>query len=55
LGAARLEQAPLANKSAAALHQIRERLVKAGENYWAQQVQIQELSVRAWDALADGK
>jgi hypothetical protein len=29
--------------------------VKAGENYWAQQVHIQELSVRAWAALADGK
>ncbi len=55
LGAARLGHAPLANDSAETLHQIRERLVKAGENYWALQVQIQELSVRAWAALAEGK
>ena len=29
--------------------------MKAGENYWALQVQIQELAVRAWTALAEGK
>ena len=39
----------------AALGQIRERLSKAGENYWTQQVQIQELAVRAWATLAEGK
>jgi tetratricopeptide (TPR) repeat protein len=55
LGAARLGQAPAANESAIALQQIRERLSKASENYWAQQVEIQELAVRAWAALADGK
>jgi tetratricopeptide (TPR) repeat protein len=55
LGAARMGQAPVANESAAALQQIRERLVKAGENYWGLQVQIQELSVRAWAALAEGR
>jgi hypothetical protein len=55
LGAARTGQAPAANESAAALRQIRERLLKAGENYWALQVQIQELGVRAWTALAEGK
>ncbi len=55
LGAARLGQAAAANESAIALHQIRERLFKAGENYWALQVQIQELAVRAWTALAEGK
>ena len=55
LGAARLGQAPAANESATALQQIRERLSKASENYWAQQVEIQELAVRAWAALADGK
>jgi tetratricopeptide (TPR) repeat protein len=55
LGAARLGQAKAANKSAAALRQIRERLSKAGENYWVLQVQIQELTVRAWAALAEGK
>ena len=29
--------------------------MQAGENYWAQQVEIQELEVRAWAALAEGK
>ena len=55
LGAARLGQAPAAHESAAALQQIRERLLKAGENYWALQVEIQEVEVRAWAALAEGK
>jgi tetratricopeptide (TPR) repeat protein len=55
LGAARLGQAPAANESATALQQIRERLLKAGEDYWARQVEIQELAVRAWAALAAGK
>jgi tetratricopeptide (TPR) repeat protein len=31
------------------------RLLKANENYWALQVEIQELAVRAWAALAEGK
>jgi len=55
LGAARLGQSPAANESATVLRQIRERLLKSGENYWAQQVEIQELAVRAWAALAEGK
>jgi len=55
LGAARQGQAAAANESAAALGQIRERLSKAGENYWTLQVQIQELAVRAWATLAEGK
>jgi len=55
LGAARLGQAAAANESAVALRQIRERISKANENYWAQQVEIQELAVRAWAALAAGK
>jgi hypothetical protein len=55
LGSARLGQVQAANRSAAALQQIQERLVKAGENYWGLQVQIQERSVRAWVALANGK
>jgi hypothetical protein len=37
LGAARLGQVAAANESATALQQIRERLLQAGENYWAQQ------------------
>ena len=55
LGAARLGHATAANDSAAALGKIRERLSNNGENYWALQVQIQELGVRAWAALADGQ
>jgi hypothetical protein len=55
LGAARLGQAAAADESATALQQIRERLLKASENYWARQVEIQELAVRAWAALAEGK
>jgi len=55
LGAARLGQSPAANEAATALQQIRERLSKAGENYWAQQVEIQKIAVRAWSALAEGK
>ncbi|HWX33753.1 MAG TPA: hypothetical protein VNZ53_40780, partial [Steroidobacteraceae bacterium] len=53
LGAARLGQAAAANESAAALEQIRARLLKADESYWARQVEIQELAVRAWAALAE--
>ena len=52
LGAARLGQSSAAYESAAALKQIQERLLKANENYWAKQVQIQELEVGAWAALA---
>ena len=51
-GAARLGQARAANESGTALQQIRERLLKAGENYWARQVEIQEVAVGAWAALA---
>jgi hypothetical protein len=54
-GAARLEQAKVAHESATALKQIREKLLKSGENYWALQVEIQELEVEAWAALAEGK
>jgi hypothetical protein len=55
LGAARLGQASTANNSATALRQIRERLLKANEDYWARQVEIQEVAVRAWAALSAGK
>jgi hypothetical protein len=55
LGAAHLKQAQDAREAAAALKQIHERLSKAGENYWALQVEIQELEVEAWAALAEGK
>ena len=55
LGAARMGQVPAAKESATALQQIQERLAKASENYWARQVEIQEIAVRAWAALAEGK
>jgi hypothetical protein len=55
LGAARLGRSAAADESATALQQIRVRLLKANENYWARQVEIQELAVRAWAALAEGK
>jgi tetratricopeptide (TPR) repeat protein len=55
LGAARLQQTAKAEESAAALQQIRERLLKANETYWARQVEIQETEVGAWAALAAGK
>jgi tetratricopeptide (TPR) repeat protein len=55
LGAGHLGRVTAARESVAALKQIRERLLKAGENYWAQQVEIQGLEVEAWAMLAEGK
>jgi tetratricopeptide (TPR) repeat protein len=55
LGAARLGRGAAANESATALGQARGRLLRADEKYWALQVEIQELAVRAWAALAAGK
>jgi tetratricopeptide (TPR) repeat protein len=55
IGAARLGHAVSANETATALQQIQERLLKANEPYWARQVEIQELEVAAWAALAAGK
>jgi tetratricopeptide (TPR) repeat protein len=54
-GAARLEQTATAQDSAKALQQIRDRLRNANETYWTQQVEIQELAVGAWAALAAGR
>ncbi len=55
LGAARLGHAAVADEAATALKQIQERLSKANEPYWAQQVEIQATAVSAWSALAAGK
>lgn len=55
LGAARLGRPQAARESQGALKQIFERLSKASENYWAQQVEIQELEVEAWTALAEDR
>jgi tetratricopeptide (TPR) repeat protein len=53
IGAARLGRAEAASESSAALDDIRRRLLKAGETYWALQVQIQEIEVAACAALAE--
>jgi len=55
LGSARMGQALAAYESAASLKQIQERLLKSGENYWAQQVEIQEFEVRGWAMMSEGK
>ena len=55
LGLARLNQPKAAYEAAAALKSIRERLAKAGENYWALQVEIQEREVSAWARMAEGE
>jgi tetratricopeptide (TPR) repeat protein len=48
-------QAEAASESATALLQIKERLSKANEPYWALQVEIQQVGVAAWAALAARK
>jgi hypothetical protein len=55
LGAAHLGQVAAATQSATTLQHIRERLVKSDELYWAKQVDIQQMEVRAWSALAANK
>ena len=55
MAAARLHDAGKAQTSVAALQDIRMRLEKAKENYWAGQVEIQRLEVAAWSALAEGQ
>ena len=55
LGSARLEQLEAAYSSVASLKKIQERLLQSGENYWAQQVEIEEHEVRAWAMLAEEK
>jgi tetratricopeptide (TPR) repeat protein len=54
MAAARLHDAATAQASIAALADIRTRLEKAKENYWAGQVEIQRLEVNAWSSLAEG-
>jgi tetratricopeptide (TPR) repeat protein len=55
LGAARLGHAAAANQAATALKGIQQRLLNANESYWARQVEIQQLEVVAWSALAAGE
>ena len=55
LASARLGQPKAAYEAATFLKSIRERLAKAGENYWALQVEIQEREVTAWARMAEGE
>jgi tetratricopeptide (TPR) repeat protein len=55
LGAARLGLVPGTIESVTALQQIHDRLLKSREDYWALQVEIQEVAIKAWGALAQGK
>jgi hypothetical protein len=54
LGAGRLRQANAAYQCAMSLKQFHEQLLKSGENYWALQVEIEELEVQAWAIWAEG-
>jgi tetratricopeptide (TPR) repeat protein len=54
LGSARLSEAKPALDAAASLKKIHDQLVKAGENYWALQVEIQQREIEAWATLAQG-
>src|SRR5437773_12570415 len=53
IAAARLHDA--AKASVAALQDIRTRLEKAKESYWAGQAEIQRLEVNAWSSLTEGR
>jgi tetratricopeptide (TPR) repeat protein len=55
LGAARSGNAAAADAEAARLGELQAALVKAGEDYWAGQVEIQQQSARAWAAFAAGR
>jgi hypothetical protein len=55
IGSAKTKDLDGARKALAALDQIAAKLDQSGEKYWAEQVRIQQLGVRAWLALADGK
>jgi hypothetical protein len=55
LGSARLGQPKPAYEAVSALKKIREQLAKAGENYWALQVEIQEREIAAWAKMAEGE
>jgi hypothetical protein len=55
LGAAHLGQTATIREAIDALGQIHERLTRAGEGYWAEQVEIQRRAASAWLALAEGR
>ena len=55
MGAARLGHTTSAKDAVTGLQQIQGHLQKAGEAYWAKQVEIQKVEVAAWAAFAAGK
>jgi hypothetical protein len=55
LGAARSGDVAVARSAIGALQPLHERLVQAGESYWAVQVEIQSRAATAWLALAEGR
>jgi len=55
LGAARSGGLPVAREALARLEAIQAGRVKAGDDYWAGQVKVQQLAVAAWIAQADGR
>jgi len=55
LGAARSGGLPVAREALARLEAIQVGRVKAGDDYWAGQVKVQQLAVAAWIAQAEGK
>jgi tetratricopeptide (TPR) repeat protein len=55
IGAARLRDVPKVQASVSALQDIRTRLEKAKNSYWAGQAEIQRLELVAWSSLAEGR
>lgn len=53
LGASHVGNIASAREAADSLAALRARLAKANDEYWAEQVAIQELGARAWIALAE--
>ncbi len=54
LGAAHLKDGDAARSAIGSLEQIRDKLIKMKEGYWANQVDIQRREVSAWLAFAEG-
>lgn len=55
MGAAHLHDGAQVRASLAALENLHSRLEKAGEHYWAGQVEIERLEVNAWKLLMEGR
>ena len=55
IGAARTGDSALARSAVDSLDAIRQRLVKAGETYWSEQIGIQQQAAAAWLDFAGGR